>query len=169
MLEAGVLTEDDQLELLEGEIVAMSPIKPRHAGVVARLNQLLNNMLGQQAIVNPQNPVQLGEYSEPQPDIALLTSRDDFYTASHPTPKDVLLLIEVSDTSLEFDRDTKGELYAKAGISEYWIVNLLDNRVEVYREPSDIGYRTTRRILPGERLTMLEFPEISIAVEDILG
>src|SRR6184192_4545534 len=121
---AGVFHEDDRMELLDGQIVEMSPIGPGHAGCVRALTSLLTRLVAGRALVSVQNPVRLGEHSEPQPDVALLVPRADAYRTAHPQPKDVLLVIEVADASLEHDRDVKVPLYAAAGVPEVWLVNL---------------------------------------------
>ncbi|MEK7702599.1 MAG: Uma2 family endonuclease [Nitrospirota bacterium] len=136
MGEAGILSEDDRVELIEGEIIQMSPIGKHHASCVNRLNRILNMELGALAIISVQNPIRIGNFSEPQPDIVLLKPRTDFYAEQAPTAEDVLLLIEVADTSIEYDRTVKIPLYAAANISEVWIVNLQEGQVEVYSEPA---------------------------------
>lgn len=141
MARAGVLTDDDRVELLEGEIVEMTPIGAGHAACVKRLNRLLTKGSGDGAIVSVQDPVRLSTFSEPEPDLALLRPRDDFYAEGHPGPDDVLLLVEVAESSLTYDRDRKLPLYARSGVPEVWIVDLEGDRVEVHRAPSPEGYR----------------------------
>ncbi|MGE5444706.1 MAG: Uma2 family endonuclease [Ignavibacteriales bacterium] len=169
MAEAGILSEDDRIELIEGEIIKMAPIGSRHAGCVSHLNTLFNRQVGETALVNVQNPVRLSDFSEPQPDIALLKPRDDFYSNSHPTPADVLLIIEVSDTSLEYDRDIKLPLYAASSIPEVWLVNLIKDIVEIYREPRDGMYREVRYATRGESVSSKYNPNLAISVDSILG
>ena len=168
MAEVGLLAEDDRVELVQGEIVELSPINVAHASTVSRLLAVLTRVLGQRVILSVQNPVQLDNESLPQPDIALLRPRDDFYSTHHPGPEDVFLLVEVSDTTLNYDRRTKSMLYGAAGIIEYWIVNLSEQRIEVYREPQSDGYRTTTRYAPGETLSPLAFPGVDIDTAEIL-
>jgi len=132
MGEAGILQEDDRVELIEGEIVEMSPIGSRHAACVNRLVKLFVREVGDSGIVGAQNPVLLPDYSGPQPDVAVLRLREDFYAEAHPTPGDVLLLIEVSDTTLRYDREVKLPLYALAGILEVWIVDLQNGEILTY-------------------------------------
>lgn len=168
MIDAGVFTEDDRLELLEGEVVAISPINPRHSGTVNRTARLFNVLFGDRAIVGVQNPIQLSEYSEPQPDVTLLAPHPDFYAQGHPQPADILLVVEVADASLAYDREVKGRLYAQAGIGEYWLVNLEEGWVEIYRDPSERGYRLARRALPGETIHLLAFPDTAVEVDEIL-
>ena len=168
MVEAGIFGEDDRVELLEGEIVQMSPIGSRHAACVARLTTLLAR-LHDRAIPWVQNPVVLGEYSELQPDITLLRFREDFYAQTLPGPHDVLLLIEVADSSVEYDQEIKVPLYSRAGVAEVWLVNLVQQRVTVYRDPSPVGYQEVRVATPGETVSPRSFPELEISVGELLG
>jgi Uma2 family endonuclease len=169
MAEAGILSEDDRVELLEGEIVAMSPIGSRHAGLVNRLNRLFSQRAGDQVVVSVQNPVRLGGYSEPQPDLALLRPRADFYTSSHPGPEDVLLAVEVAETSAAVDREVKVPLYARFGVPEVWLVDLAGDQVEVFREPSAEGYREVRVLRRGESLAPAFLPDLLVPVDAVLG
>ena len=133
MVQAGILKEDDRVELIEGEIIEMAPIGRRHATCIRRVILIFSELVRGRAIVDVQNPIHLGEYSEPQPDVVLLRLRPDLYLAGHPQPEDILLLIEVADTSVNYDRSVKGPLYAEAGIPEYWIVNPEDETVTVLK------------------------------------
>ncbi|MFB2834744.1 Uma2 family endonuclease [Floridanema evergladense] len=169
MIEVGILTEDDRVELIRGEIVEMTPIGRRHAAYVARFVQLLIIRLGQRAIIWPQNPIELNDTSEPQPDITLLQLRSDFYESGHPRPQDILLLIEVADTTVESDRQIKIPLYAENGITEVWLVDINEQCIEVYREPSPNGYQNIQRFIRGQSLSILAFPEIVITVNEVLG
>ncbi|WP_325064593.1 Uma2 family endonuclease [Dolichospermum flos-aquae] len=138
MAESGILSENDRLELIRGEMIDISPIGRRHAGCVNRLVNLLIQLLGKQIVLAPQNPVELDETSEPQPDIALLKPlkpRPDFYRNSHPQPEDIFLLIEVADTTVKYDREVKIPLYAEANIPEVWLLDVNQEVVEVYRNP----------------------------------
>jgi Uma2 family endonuclease len=169
MAKAGILTEDDRVELIEGQIVEMAPIGRRHASRVDRLNRLLQRLVGDKAIVRVQGPVRLDPYSEPQPDLALLRPRDDFYEAAHPGPADILLLVEVADSSVVYDRGTKLLIYARAGIPEVWLEDLTRNGIEVYRSPSPQGYQQTHRVGRGQRIAPQAFPDLDLAVDDILS
>jgi Uma2 family endonuclease len=169
MSEAGILPPEDRFELLEGEIYQMPPIGSRHAGCVNWLNRTFVRRLDDRAVLAPQNPVVLSDVSEPQPDIVLLRPRADDYRESHPTTADVLLIVEVADSTLPFDRRKKGPLYARCAIPEVWIVNLVDGEHEVYRDPSPQGYRTVRRLGREERIAPLAFPDVELAVGKILG
>jgi Uma2 family endonuclease len=169
MAEVGILSEDDRVELIEGEIVKMSPIGSRHAACVDRLNRLLNRFTDLSAIVRVQSPIVLDGNSEPEPDISLLRPRGDFYTGGHPMPDDVLLLIEVADTSVERDLEAKLPLYARAGIPEAWLVNLPAETIEVHSRPDGGEYRETVRTKRGETLKSRTIPGLELAADDILG
>ncbi len=169
MIAVGVFHEDDRLELIEGELLSMSPINPRHSGKLNRFSRLLSQRVGERAVVAIQNPISLGEFSEPQPDLVLLTPRADFYERSHPKALEVLLVVEIADSSLEFDRQTKSALYARAGIREYWLVNLVDDLLEVFQEPSPGGYKLMRKVFPGESVAPLAFADAVLDTGDIFG
>jgi Uma2 family endonuclease len=169
MGDAGLFGENARLELLDGEVIEMSPIGSRHGGCVNRLNRLLVMRLGDRAVVGPQNPVVLNDISEPQPDIAVLAPREDMYSRSHATPAEILLLIEVADTSLAFDRDTKGPYYATCGVTETWVVDLAGQQVLVMRSPSPSGYGQIRSRDRGDRLDIEAIPDIAFRVDDLLG
>ncbi len=162
MAQAGILGEDDRVELIAGEIVVMSPIGSRHAGCLNRLNELLVPAARRRAIVAPQNPLRLNDSSEPQPDIALLRWRDDSYASRHPGPQDALLVIELADSSLDFDRGAKLALYARNGIAEVWVVNLRADSVEVYRSPGLDGYGESSTHSGSDRLTV---PGLDMEIE----
>lgn len=168
MAEAGILTEDDRVELIEGEIIEMSPIGSRHAACVNRLNTLLNRQLEQAATVSIQNPVRIDDFSEPEPDIALLRPREDFYAGEHPSPSDVLLVVEVADTSVEYDRNIKLPLYARASIPEVWLVNLPQATIEIYQQPLNGTYREIHLVKHGESLVS-QVANLTLEADDILG
>lgn len=169
MAEAGILNEDDRVELIEGEIIKMSPIGSPHSGCVNRLNGLFSQRLANRAILSVQNPVRLNERTEPQPDIALLIPRTDFYSQRHPQPQEVLLIIEVSDTTIEYDREVKIPLYAAAGIIEVWIVSLAEELIEVYRQALANSYAEVRQFRRGENVSPLSFSDVVLSVDDVLG
>lgn len=152
MAEAGILHEDSRVELIEGDIIDMAPIGSPHAGAVKRLIRLFTKVFGDRVVVSAQDPIRLDECSEPQPDIALLYPRDDFYTSAHPKPEDVLLIIEVAESSLRYDREIKIPLYAKHGIPEAWLIDLENKRLTCFRAPTEAGYQT---VLHPERLTAI--------------
>ena len=169
MARAGILSEDDRVELLDGEIVEMPPIGPGHAYSVDGLTELLVRRFGDVARVRVQNPIRLDRYSEPEPDFALVRRREDLYRTGHPTPDDVLLVIEVADTTLASDRDVKTVLYARAALAEVWIVDLRHDLVLVHREPGPDGYTLVTTARRGDQLRMLAFPDRVVTVDDLLG
>ncbi len=164
MGEAGVFAPEARLELIEGEIIEMAPIGSPHAGCVARLTELFVQRLSGRAIVWTQNPLIVSDRSVPQPDLALLRPRADYYSASHPRVSDVFLVVEVADTTLRFDLGTKVPLYARCGIGEVWVVDVNERVVHVFREPAANGYRTSF-VASGEQVvanTLL--PELAVEV-----
>ncbi len=169
MADAGLFPIDARVELIEGEVIEMSPIGNRHAACVDRLNALLNRNLKENVIVRVQGPIHLNDFSEPQPDIALLKPRDDFYSRSHPTPADVLLIIEVADTSVDYDRRVKLPLYARAGIPETWLMVLSKDFIEVHSQPVNGKYQKVQRLKRGRRLVSPTIAGLSFNVADLLG
>ncbi|MGQ3685952.1 MAG: Uma2 family endonuclease [Candidatus Loosdrechtia sp.] len=169
LIESNILHEDDRVELIEGRIVDMVPVGSKHAASVGRLNRIFTLQLQTSVIVQVQNPVQLLNQSELQPDIVLLKNRDDFYAERLPTADDILLVIEVADSSLEYDRETKIPLYAKAHIPEVWLVNLRENIIDIYSDPSSEGYHVITKCRGSQTVTPQNFPDIKIVVSDIFG
>ncbi len=169
MVEAGVLDEGSKVELIEGEIYPTAAMGSRHAACVRRINALLGNLMEPGMVVSPQCPVQLDDYSEPEPDIALLKPRDDFYESGHPKPSDILLAVEVSDTSLERDTRIKLPAYARSGILEVWIVNLAANTIQIHSSPATGEYRNTSLARRGETFESNSLSGSEIAANDILG
>ena len=169
MLESGILSEDDRVELIRGEIIEMSPIGTKHAACVNRLVNLLVQLLGKRVIVAAQNPVALNDYSEPQPDVALLKPRDDFYATAHPQTQDIFLLIEVADSTIEYDREEKIPLYAEANIIEVWLVDINEQIVEVYQQPTAARYQLMQKFASGQTLSIKAFPNVNITVNEIFG
>lgn len=169
MIESGILSERDQVELIKGAIIEMSPVGRRHAACVDRLTELFILSLASKAIVRTQNPIQLSDESEPQPDLAILKRRDDFYSSGHPKPKDISLLVEVSDTTIEFDREVKIPLYAQEGIPEVWLVDLNAQVVEVFQQPTSTGYQRTQLFGCGQTVTLPVFPKIQFTIDQVLG
>ena len=168
MARVGILREDDRVELLDGEIGEMAPIGSRHAACVDRLTRVLSEELSRRAIVRVQGPIRLGEHSEPQPDVTLLKPRDDFYSDSTPGPEAVLLLIEVAETTQDYDRQVKAPLYARWGVPEVWLVDLQGRSVQVYRDPAPEGYREVRTAEPGRPLAPRAFPDLRLTVGDVI-
>lgn len=169
MIKTGILTDRDRVELLNGEIIEMSPVGRRHAACVDRLTELFVLQLVSKAIVRIQNPIRLSNDSEPQPDIAILKRRDDFYATGHPRPSDIFLVIEVADTTIEFDREIKIPTYAQENIPIVWLVDLNAQVVEVFQEPTVQGYQNCQQFQSGQILTIPNFPEIQIKVEQVLS
>jgi Uma2 family endonuclease len=170
MARTGILKPDLRVELIDGDIIEMNPIGRPHKGTVDRLNEIFMPRVLGTAIVRIQSSIPLGNHGEPEPDLALLRRRADFYTTGEEeTPDDILLLIEVADSSERYDRRTKAPLYARFGVPELWIVDLNNHRIQRYLDPTPDGYRTTRIYRRGESLSPLAFPDLMIAVDDILG
>ncbi|MBI4311964.1 MAG: Uma2 family endonuclease [Chloroflexi bacterium] len=169
MAEAGILTEDDRVELIDGEIVEMPPIGSPHGGTTGFLHDFFSDRLRGRAIAFAQHSVRLGVYSEPQPDIVVVRARDDYYRRSHPTPADVYFLIEVCDTTIASDRRLKLPMYARAGIPEVWLVDLNAGRVEVYTGASEQGYADVRILGRGGTLSPTAFPDVVVGVDEVLG
>ena len=169
MASAGVLHENDRVELIRGQIIPMSPIGSRHATCVDRLARMFILGVGDEATVRIQNPIRLSAHSEPEPDLSLL-ERKRVYASRHPRPDEVLLVIEVADTTLDYDQQVKALLYAEEGIQEYWIVNLEEEGLEVYRQPGPDGYAETMTLQRGEEVEILALPAAGMfSVEEILG
>ncbi|PDW05020.1 Uma2 family endonuclease [Candidatus Viridilinea mediisalina] len=165
--EAGILTEDDRVELLDGEIYVMSPIGPLHVSIINKLNKILMNQVGDNGIISIQNPIQLSDYSEPQPDITILSPREDFYTSALPTPDDVLLIIEIADSSIDYDRDEKLPRYARAQISEVWIVDVHKSVIEQYTQPLQGEYTQLHKVLLGNIVTATTIANVCIDTTQI--
>ncbi|WP_145267692.1 Uma2 family endonuclease [Tautonia plasticadhaerens] len=169
MAEAGILDEDSRVELIDGDLIAMCPIGPRHSAEVNRLTALLSARLAGRAIVSVQNPIRLDDHSEPEPDLMLVRPREDYYASAHPGPADALLLIEVMDSSAAYDRGTKLGLYARFGVAEVWLIDLDEYRVEVHLAPVDGIY--TQRLIRGrgQAVAPAAFPDVELDVDAILG
>ena len=168
LVATGLLSEDDRVELIEGRLVAMQPIGSRHANTTARLNRMLVRAAGDRAIVWVGNPVELSDDSEPQPDLALLKAGPGEYAAALPRPADTLLLIEVADSTLRYDRTVKMRLYARHGVPEYWLVDVDRLQVTVFLDPGEEGYRAETEVAEGSvRSTLL--PQIAISLADLFA
>ena len=168
MAETGVLKPDARVELLNGEIIDMSPIGPFHGGVTTYLTEIFAAASKGRWRTRIQNPVRLDDHSEPEPDLVLAKPAGDFYRKRHPQPADVFLLVEISDTSLAVDREDKLPAYGRAGIPEVWIVNLADLTVEVYREPHFTGYGSKAVLRAGDQAKPQAFPDIAVDVAELL-
>ncbi|HEX9700961.1 MAG TPA: Uma2 family endonuclease [Acidobacteriota bacterium] len=169
LAEVGILDEDDRVELLDGDIVEMTPISSQHAGGVNALIAIYAGRLGDRAVVAAQNPVRLDDFNEPQPDLCLLRPREDRYRRSHPGAGDVLLLIEVAHTSQPYDQGIKAPLYSRYGVRETWVVDVDESTVHVFRDPSPAGYRSHEQLRPGETVAPEAFPEVLVEVAEIVG
>ena len=168
MAETGVLKPDARVELLNGEIIDMSPIGPFHGGVTDYLNEIFTAASKGRWRTRVQNSLQLDDHSEPQPDLVLARPAPDFYRKRHPQPEDIFLLVEVSDSTLEADQEDKLPAYGRAGIAEVWIVNLNELTVEVYREPNFAGYGSKTVLRAGEQAKPLMFPDTAVDVAELL-
>jgi len=170
MGDAGILRAEDRVELIDGDIVALTPIGRRHVALVNRLNRLLVARLGEEVIVQPQGSLRLDFSTEPQPDLAVLRHRDDFYeTGSRPAPDDILLLIEVADTSLRYDLTTKAALYARHGIGEYWVIDLNSDTVIRHLEPADGTYHHIAPVAPDASLAPSRLTSLTLTLTDVFG
>jgi Uma2 family endonuclease len=169
MVDAGILREDERVELIKGEILVMAPIGSKHMYSVNEFTERFVVALAGRAIVSPQNSVRLSMRSQPQPDLALLRPRRDRYYFGVPAPEDVFLVVEVSDTTLSYDRDTKLPLYAEWGVPEVWIVNLTGRSIIVARDPSEAGYRHVETVPDGGTVSPAAFPDIVLPVHDLVA
>src|SRR5258706_5980006 len=167
--EAGILGEDDRVELIDGEVRLMSPIGTAHAAIVTLYMALLFPQVGQNAILSVQNPIQLNDASEPQPDLMLLQYRADFYIKVPPRAADVLLIIEVSDSTLAYDRLEKLPRYALAGIPEGWITDVDGQAVERYTDPQGNQYGTKQTLKRGQSISVQALPTVSLSIDSIFG
>lgn len=169
MGEAGILSPQDRVELIDGEVVTLSPIGSRHSAAVARATRAFVIPVGDAAIVRVQSPIHLDDYTEPEPDLVLVRPRMDFYATAHPVPDDILLVVEIADSSIEYDREVKASVYASAGISEYWIADLDEHRVHCYSEPVNGTYRTLTAVGRAHSLTPLLLPTCTVNSDDLLS
>ena len=165
---ANIFPPESRLELINGEIIEMSPIGTNHAGHLKRITNLLTILVSGKAIVSVQDPLQLGDLSEPEPDFMLLKPNPDFYSSRHPVADDVLLLIEIADSSLSFDQNQKLRLYALHNVPEYWLLNLIDNCLEVYRKPKGEVFAEKTTLYNGDNITLSQLQNITIRISDIL-
>ena len=168
MAETGVLKPGARVELLDGKIIDMSPIGPFHGSISKHLNKIFSAAAKGRWLVSLQDPVRLGDHSEPQPDLMLLKPAADYFRTRHPQADDVFLLVEVSDTTLTTDREDKIPAYGHAGIGEVWIINLADLTVEVYREPHFTGYGSKTVLRAGDKATPQAFPDVVVDVTELL-
>jgi Uma2 family endonuclease len=167
MIELDIFAKEERVELIAGELITMAPIGPAHSGKTNRLNRLFSQAAGDLAIVEVQGPLVLDDHSELEPDIVLLRPRDDFYETANPTPASVLLLIEIADSSLNYDKNNKIPLYARHGIPEVWLINIPNQQVEIYLKPSSEGYRQILLPEKSESISPTLLPNVSVKVSDI--
>jgi Uma2 family endonuclease len=169
LIELGILRDYEKAEIIEGELIPKTPIGDRHAACVERLNEILRDELGKSVSLRSQQPVRFNDYNEPQPDLAILKRRDDFYSNLTPTPRDVLILIEVSDSTLKYDRDVKLPLYAEAEIAEVWIVNLPSEIIEIHTKPKFGLYQLVQIYNRGDSIKSDAIPNFEFEADKILG
>lgn len=168
MAEVGILGADEQVELLAGQIIQKSSKSPVHSALCKRIEKLLERRLGEQVLVRLQDPIRLDDYSEPEPDIAVVRPQDDFCASHHPTPTDVYLIIEVADTTVERDLGGKANLYSAAGILDYWVLNVSARQLHVFRDPSPDGYQR-QLILREQAIQLQAFPACELSVLECFG
>ncbi|HAC64529.1 MAG TPA: hypothetical protein DCF68_13565 [Cyanothece sp. UBA12306] len=166
MSEVGILNPEDRVELIHGQIIPMSPIGLKHAAMVKRLNTFLTYQLYNQAIIGVQDPIQIDDFTQPQPDIFLLAIRSDFYELEIPKPQDILAVIEVCDTTIRYDREIKIPLYATSNIPETWLINLNNQSLEVYRNPQNQNYQTKQVLNKNQTISLLAFPQLIIKLTE---
>lgn len=169
LIELGMLRDVERAEIIEGELIKRMPIGKAHASCVKRLDEYLRDILGKAVTFSIQDPIRLDEFNEPLPDLALLKRRDDFYLEKQPLAEDVLLVVEVSDTTLDYDRNRKLPLYAKSEIPEVWIINLKNGTIEIHSEPQDYSYNLVKILRRGETAISNILPNMALKVDEILG
>jgi len=167
MAESGILKPEDKVELIEGVIVDMVPIGCKHTALVKKLNQILVDAVSKRAIVSIQDPVRLNDLSEPEPDIALLKYRDDFYVEAHPGPSDILLIVEVANSSLSYDRDIKLPLYAQHNIPQVWLVDLNADELWIYSQPQHGSYQEKVKNNLQQPIVLPEMSGVEIDLSDL--
>jgi Uma2 family endonuclease len=169
LIATGFFTGKKRVELIEGELIEKMTQGDPHIGCINRLNRIFMRNLGDDFIVSVQNAIVVNPYSAPEPDVVILRFREDFYASGKAKPEDVLLIIEVSDSTVRFDRQTKMPLYARAGIEEAWLVNLPRKALEVYRSPVNGKYQIVQKLGKNESIAPLNFPELQVSVSNIIG
>lgn len=169
MGELGFFGPEERVELLDGELIAVPPVGESHASAIERLNWYFITRLGERAGVRPQLPTRVSRISEPEPDFAIVVRRADFHASGHPQPPETFALVECADSSLRYDRGKKLSAYARGGVREYWIVNLVEACVEVYGDPNDVGYGRSQIARAGESLAFAAFPDVAFSVAELLG
>lgn len=169
MIESGVFDENDQIELLNGVVIEKTPKGTKHSAATDRATKVFYRYFSENALIRNQNPIWLDEFSEPEPDIVLAAPKEDGYETSHPESEEIFLILEVSDSTLEFDRKTKGAAYARAGIRQYLVLNVQEKKLEDYRQPSADGdFQSKQTYRAGESFTLVAFPDVFLEVRDFL-
>jgi Uma2 family endonuclease len=169
MAAAGILTADEKVELIAGQIIQKMPKGPTHSAICKRMEKLLEQRLGEHVLVRLQDPIQLDTYSEPEPDLAIVQPSADFYAEQHPRVAETYFIIEVADTTLNRDLGLKADLYAAAGILDYWVVNIANQQLHIFRDPQPDGYQRQLILRGQQSLSPLAFPDSSITVQDCFG
>ena len=167
MIEAGIYTENDRIELLNGEIIEFMPKGPKHTSANSRLVRFFIRLFGEKVIVRGQDPIWLDGISEPEPDIVLAKWNETEYSEGPPTPADIFLIMEISDTTLAYDRETKSKAYSRNGIQQYLLLNLQNETLENFREPSEDGYQFKQTLRKGDSFNLTAFPEVEISLDDL--
>ena len=167
MIEAGIYTENDRIELLNGEIIELMPKGPKHVYFNEKIADILKEKLGKTADVRSQNPIILDDFSEPEPDIVLAIPPRENYLENHPTSSDILLVMEISDTTLTYDREAKAKAYSRNGIQQYIVLNVQDNSLEDYRQPATDGYQSKQTYRNSDKFNLTAFPDIEINVGEL--
>ena len=168
MIKNGVFDEDEQVELLNGVILEKMPKGPKHSAATDRATRVFYRNFGETVFIRNQNPIRLDEFSEPEPDIVLAIPKDDEYEDSHPTPAEIYLILEVSDSTLGYDRNTKGEAYARAGIRQYIVLNVEERLLEDYREPGADGFQSKQTYRSGQQFNLVAFPDVLLSADEFL-
>lgn len=166
MAETGILGADEQVELIAGQIIQKMPKGPAHSALCKRIEKLLEHRLGNQVLVRLQDPIQLSTYSEPEPDVAVVHPDLNFYSDHHPTPDEVYLIIEVADTTINRDLGTKADLYAAAGILDYWVFNITPQQLHIFQDPKPNGYQRQLILRGQQSISLLAFPDCTITVQE---
>ena len=167
MIEAGIYNENDRIELLNGEIIEIMPKGTKHTSANSRIVRFFIRLFDEKVIVRSQDPIWLDDFSQPEPDIVLAKWDDKGYAENHPTPTDILLVMEISDTTLAYDREDKARAYSRNAIQQYLLLNLQNETIEDYREPSSDGFQFKRTLRKGDTLNLVAFPEIEIKIDDL--
>ncbi len=168
MAEAGIFHPEERVELIAGQIIRMSAKGTAHTAAVRRTAKILRNLLINQAEVYTQDPIQLDDFSEPEPDVAVVRIDPLDYADHHPTPSEVYLIIEVADSSLKYDRETKAKAYARSGLADYWVLDVINRKLHMFREPIQEGYQSEVILSEEASVSPLQFPTLEITLQEML-